>query len=138
MLGSVATGARATAYVLVLISFTAVAGMGGYELGARSRPTNSDIAAGRTGAVQQAVQRAVAARAAADRALRRRYFARAISFEHARDMATIERRLLAQQVADGREAALAYRRGRTAGAAQAKAHAERAGARSGPAAPSKP
>ncbi|MCW2968138.1 MAG: hypothetical protein JWM71_1910 [Solirubrobacteraceae bacterium] len=116
MAGTAARGARALAYGLVVVALTATAGMAGYELGARSRPSDADIAAGRSGAVQHAVQQAVAAKAASDRALRRRYFSRAIRFEHTRDLATIEQRLIDQQVADGRQTALAYRRGKAAGA----------------------
>lgn len=112
--------ARAFAYVLVVITFTATAAYGGYVIGTRSRPSDGDIAAGRAADMHAAKAKAVAARGKADRALRRAAIQNALSYQHARDMELTQRRLSEQHIADGELAARAFSRGKAAGSSGGK------------------
>ena len=113
--------ARAFAYVLVVVTFTATAAYGGYVIGTRSRPSEADVASGRAAAIHVAVAKAVAARGKADRALRRDAIQAALRYQHTRDMELMQRRLSAQHIADGELAARAFARGRAAGRSRAAA-----------------
>jgi hypothetical protein len=110
--------ARAFAYVLLVVTCTVIAALGGYQVGVRSSPTEAVSAARREHAVRTAVTRAVAARAAHDRALRRTALARAMRWQRARLETEFARRLGEQHLADAAMAERAYRRGRAAGRAR--------------------
>ena len=107
--------ARAFAYVLVVVTFTATAAYGGYVIGTRSRPSEGDVVARSAASSHTAVARAVAARGHADRVLRREAITKSMAFQRQRDMELMQRRLSEQHIADGEEAARAFARGRAAG-----------------------
>jgi hypothetical protein len=132
--GAIARVARAFPYVLLVVTATAVAAMGGYEIGSRTRPSDTPSASAQHAAVQVAVRRAVAAQVAADRSKLRRIGTRAIAWQRGRDLALMERRISEQQIADGRLAARAYGRGQIAGRKDAVAKAAKAATTATPAA----
>jgi hypothetical protein len=116
-LGFTARVARAFAYVLLVVTCTVVAALGGYQVGIRSNPSESTSAAERAQAVDTAVAKAVAAQKATDRRLRRDALKSFGVFQREKYMALMQRRLDAQHLEDAAEAARAYRRGKAAGAA---------------------
>jgi hypothetical protein len=122
--------ARAFAYVLLVVTCTVIAAIGGYQLGSRSGPTADQAAAERTTAVHGAVGRAVAAQKARDRALRRDALKRLAAFQRDRFESEMAARVAEVRLAEAANAARAYRRGKVAGrvaaveTAAAKAEAE--------------
>ena len=115
-LGFTARFARAFAYVLLVVTCTVIAALGGYQVGVRSNPSETTSAAERTQAVHGAVAKAVATQKAADRALRVDALQAAMAFQREKYLALMQRRLDAQHLEDAAEAARAYRRGKAAGA----------------------
>lgn len=109
--------ARAFAYVLLVITCTVIAALGGYQVGTRTNPSESTSATERQQAVHVAVTKAVAAQRAKDRQLRRDALQAFGAFQREKYMALMQRRLDAQHLDDAAEAARAYRRGKAAGAA---------------------
>ncbi len=120
-MGLFARAARAFAYVLLVITCTVIAALGGYQIGLRSRPSEGQVSAERAHAVRAAVDRAVAARGSADRAAFDLIVARRLRARHDEDMALLQRRLDEQHIADGELAARAFVRGRAAGRTAAEA-----------------
>jgi hypothetical protein len=116
--------ARAFAFLLLVLTCTGVAALGGYTLGARSNPSEAAAATERVAAVRVAVDRAVAEQAARDRRLRRRALADAMAWQREKYLAMMRRRLDEQRLADAEQATRAYARGRAAGRAAAERRAE--------------
>lgn len=128
-LGLFARAGRAFAYVLLVITCTVIAALGGYQVGVRSAPSTGAVAAERDNAVRTAVDKAVAAQAAEDRRLRRTALARAMRWQRSKLGLEFQRRLDAQRLTDAEQAARAFRRGRAAGRATAvQTAAEKSGA----------
>lgn len=115
-----ARAARALAYVLLVVTSTVVAALGGYTIGARADRGPGAQAAPRPEAVAAAVRRAVARQQAADRALRRRALAAAMRWQRAKFARELSAKVAAVRLADAANAARAYRRGRAAGRAAAR------------------
>lgn len=111
--------ARAFAYVLLVVTCTVIAALGGYQVGVRSNPSEERSAAERTAAVHQAVQRAVARQKAADRKLRRSALKRFGEFQRERFAGEMAARVAEVRLAEAANAARAYRRGKAAGRASA-------------------
>lgn len=107
--------ARAFAYVLLVVTCTVIAALGGYQVGVRSNPSKETSAAERTTAVDQAVKRAVARQKAADRALRRDALKRFGAFQRERFASELAARVAEVRLAEAANAARAYRRGKAAG-----------------------
>jgi hypothetical protein len=114
-MGWPARAARAFAYVLLVVTCTVIAALGGYQVGVRSNPSEAATAAKRELAVSTAVRQAVSAQKARDRALRRSALARAMSWQRRRLDGEFARRLDELRLADAAAATRAYRRGRAAG-----------------------
>lgn len=115
-IGPLARVGRAFAYVLLVLTCTVIAALGGYQVGIRQNPSEGTTAAQREQAVRSAVSSAVAEQAAKDRALRRSALAKAMRWQRAKLSTEFERRLGEQRLADAAMAARAYRRGKAAGA----------------------
>lgn len=113
-IGPIERALRALIVIVVCIAFATAAAIGGFEYGRRSRPSDADIAAQRSTAIRGAVQRAVAAKGAADHAKRLRIERRALAAQRGRLTALMEQRVTAAHVADAQQAARAFRRGRAA------------------------
>lgn len=109
--------ARAFAYVLLVVTCTVIAALGGYQVGVRSNPSESTSATERTTAVHDAVTRAVKSQKARDRALRRDALQRMAAFMRDQSDAAIAARISEVRTADAADAARAYRRGKAAGRA---------------------
>lgn len=107
--------ARASAYVLLVVTCTAVAALGGYQVGLRTDTTATTSAAQRAAAQRAAVRRAVATQVATDRRLRRRALAQAMSWQRAKFEEELSARISEVRTAEAANAARAYRRGRAAG-----------------------
>lgn len=121
--------ARAFAYVLLVVTCTVIAALGGYQVGVRSQTAQVATAAGEP-SVREAVKAAVAEQAAEDRELRRAALAKAMRWQRAKLEAEFATRLDAQRLADAENAARAYRRGKQAGkVATAREYIARAKAR---------
>jgi hypothetical protein len=126
-------------YVLLLVTATSVAALGGYQIGSRVGSTpDADIATDKQVAVQAALERGRKAQRKADRVKLEKMFARATAWQRERDDARFEKRLVEQHIADGRMAARAYARGQVSGKraaaerfAQQQAAAEKAAAAKG-------
>ena len=122
--------ARAFAYVLLVVTCTVVAALGGYQVGVRSAPAQGVTATDGQASTQEAVRAAVAEQAAEDRQLRREALAKAMRWQRAKLEAEFATRLDAQRLADAENAARAYRRGKQAGkAATIREYVDRAKAR---------
>jgi hypothetical protein len=127
--------ARAFAYVLLVITCTVIAALGGYQVGARSSPSEQASAAQREAAVRQAVSSAVAKQQAADRRLRRRALQNLAAFQRAKFDTELSARVAEVRLAEAANAARAFRRGKAVGkatvvAAATPATADAAGAKS--------
>jgi hypothetical protein len=107
---------RGVVAILVVLAFTTVGVIGGYEYGRRSRPSSSDIATQRDTAVQAAVSRAVASRAKADHVKRLRVERRYAAWVAQRWQVRLENAVNQAHIQDGQAAALAFKRGRAAAA----------------------
>ena len=111
---------RGVVAILVVLAFTTVGVIGGYEYGRRSRPGDADIAAQRDRAVHAAVTRAVAARAKADHVKRLRIERRYAAWLAERWQLRLENAVNQAHIQDGQAAALAFKRGRAAALKAAK------------------
>lgn len=107
--------ARAFAYVLLVVTCTVVAALGGYQVGVRSNPSEEVSAVERTTAVSGAVARAVARQKAADRVLRRNALRDLAKFQRERFASEMASRVAEVRLAEAANAARAYRRGKAAG-----------------------
>lgn len=107
--------ARAFAYVLLVVTCTVVAALGGYQVGVRSNPSEEVSAVERTTAVSGAVARAVARQKAADRVLRRNALRDLAKFQRERFASEMAARVAEVRLAEAANAARAYRRGKAAG-----------------------
>ena len=107
--------ARAFAYVLLVVTCTVVAALGGYQVGVRTVPSEGVTAGERDATTRQAVQAAVAKQAAEDRQLRRAALAKAMRWQRAKLEAEFAVRLDEQRLTDAQAAARAYRRGKREG-----------------------
>jgi hypothetical protein len=107
--------ARAFAYVLLVITCTVIAALGGYQVGARSSPSEQVSAAQREAAVQQAVSGAVAKQKAADRRARREALRNLAVFQRTKFATELAARVSEVRLAEAANAARAYRRGKAAG-----------------------
>ena len=118
---------RAFAYVLLVVTCTVIAALGGYQVGVRAQP---EVAAPPT---QQQIDTAVAAavkkQKAADRAKKRADMAKAMAWQRERFDAEMSRRISEVRLAEAENAARAYRRGKAAGAATAAVEATEAAAK---------
>lgn len=114
-MGTAGRFARAFAYVLLVLTCTVVAALGGYQIGVRSMPAAEISAADRDSSVREAVSAAVAEQAARDRALRRAALAKAMRWQRAKLEAEFTTRLDAERLSNAEQAARAYRRGKQAG-----------------------
>lgn len=114
-----ARAARAFAYVLLVVTCTVIAGLGGYQVGLRSNPSEANVAAGREAAVKSAVAEAVAAQAAEDRRKRVKALRDLAAFQREKFDSELSSRLAQVRLDEAENAARAYRRGRTAGRAVA-------------------
>ncbi|MFL5844416.1 MAG: hypothetical protein ACJ762_06955 [Solirubrobacteraceae bacterium] len=113
--------ARAFAYVLLVVTCTVIAALGGYQVGVRSNPSESTSAAQRTTAVHDAVARAVSAQKAKDRAKRRSALRQLAAFQRDRFDSELSSKISEVRIAEAANAARAYRRGKVAGRASAPA-----------------
>lgn len=111
--------ARGFAYVLLVVTCTVVAALGGYTIGTRSSPSERVTAAQQAAEVRDAVARAVARQKAEDRVLRRDALQRLAAFQREKFDGELSRRVSEVRQAEAANAARAYRRGRTAGRATA-------------------
>lgn len=111
--------ARALAYVLLVVTCTVIAGLGGYQIGLRSNPSEASVAAEREAAVKSAVAEAVAAQAAADRRRRVDALRDLAAFQREKFDSEMEARIARVRLDEAENAARAYRRGRAAGRAAA-------------------
>lgn len=107
--------ARAFAYVLLVVTCTVVAALGGYQIGVRSHPSAAVTTTAREQSVHRAVSRAVAAQAARDRTLRRGALAKAMRWQRAKFDEELSAKVSEVRLAEAANAERAYRRGRTAG-----------------------
>jgi hypothetical protein len=107
--------ARAFAYVLLVITCTVIAALGGYQVGARSSPSEQASVADREAAVRQAVSSAVAKQKAVDRRVRREALRNLAAFQRARFETQQAARIAEVRLAEAANAARAYRRGKAAG-----------------------
>lgn len=112
---------RAFAYVLLVVTSTAVAALGGYQVGLRTQPAQPPAPAERQ--VDAAVAAAVKKQKAADRAKKRADMAKAMAWQRERFEVELARRISEVRLAEAQNAARAYRRGKAAGAATATAKA---------------
>lgn len=111
--------ARAFAYVLLVVTCTVIAGLGGYQVGLRSNPSEASVAAEREAAVKSAVAEAVAAQAAKDRRKRVDALRDLAAFQREKFDSELGARVSEVRVDEAANAARAYRRGRAAGRAAA-------------------
>lgn len=111
--------ARAFAYVLLVVTCTVIAGLGGYQVGLRSNPSEASFAAEREAAVKSAVAEAVAVQAAEDRRKRVKALRDLAAFQREKFDSELGARLARVRLDEAENAARAYRRGRTAGRAAA-------------------
>ena len=118
--------ARAFAYVLLVVTCTVVAALGGYQIGVRSNPSEEVSASARTTAVHDAVARAVAKQKAADRRLRRSALKQLAAFQRERFASEMAARVSEVRLAEAANAARAYRRGKVAGRVTAVGEAAKA------------
>lgn len=107
--------ARGFAYVLLVVTSTVIAALGGYTIGSRSTPSERATAAQQADAVREAVSRAVARQKAEDRSLRRDALKRLAAFQREKFDSELSGRVSEVRLAEAANAARAYRRGRTAG-----------------------
>lgn len=114
-LGFLGRAARAFAYVLLVVTCTVIAALGGYEVGVRSNPSQKAADARREQAVRTAVRDAVAAQRAKDRALRRSALAQAMQWQRDKFDEELSARISRVRLEDSANAARAYRRGQSAG-----------------------
>jgi hypothetical protein len=114
-MGLLARAGRAFAYVLVVVTFTVVAGLGGYQVGVRSRPSDALTGSQREQAQRAAIREAVVAQTATDRRLRRSALASAMSWQRARFEEELSAKVSEVRLSEAANAARAYRRGREAG-----------------------
>lgn len=114
-MGFPARVARAFAYVLLVVTCTVIAALGGYQVGTRSVPSEKTSAAERTTAVEQAVKHAVASQKAADRRLRVDALKRFGTFQRSKFESEMAARISEVRIAEAANAARAYRRGKVAG-----------------------
>lgn len=117
--------ARAFAYVLLVMTCTVVAALGGYQIGVRSNPSEEVSASERTTAVHDAVARAVAKQKAADRRLRRDALRDLAAFQRERFAGELSDRVAEVRLAEAANAARAYKRGKVAGRVTAVKAAEK-------------
>lgn len=118
--------ARAFAYVLLVVTCTVVAALGGYQIGVRSNPSEEVAASERTTAVHDAVAQAVKRQKAADRALRRDALKRFAAFQRERFASEMAARVSEVRLAEAANAARAFRRGKAAGRVTAVREAAKA------------
>ena len=125
--------ARAFAYVLLVVTCTVIAALGGYQVGQRSNPSEANVAVEREAAVESAVAKAVAAQAAKDRAARVAALRDLAAFQREKFDSELGGRLSQVRLAEAENAARAFRRGRTAGRLAAVKAAETKAAEAKPA-----
>jgi len=111
---------RGMVAILVVLAFTIVGVIGGYEYGRRSRPSDAHIAAQRGSAVQAAVDRAVAAKGRAEHAKRLRVERRYAAWVAQRWHVRLENAVNQAHMDDAAAAARAFRRGRASAQAKPK------------------
>jgi hypothetical protein len=130
--GFAARVGRALAYVLLVVTCTVIAAVGGYQVGARTGPSEATVAAEQDHS-RSAITKAVARQKAADRVRRREALAQAMAWQRERFEAEMSTRIAEVRVAEGKNAARAFRRGKAAGAAAAATAAETEAAKGAPA-----
>ncbi|MEO6496963.1 MAG: hypothetical protein ABIO51_05720 [Solirubrobacteraceae bacterium] len=116
--------ARAFAYVLLVVTCTVIAALGGYQVGQRSSPSEANVAGERQAAVKSAVSKAVAAQAAKDRAARVAALRDLAAFQREKFGSELGSKVSQVRIAEAENAARAFRRGRAAGRAAAVRAAE--------------
>jgi hypothetical protein len=112
---------RAFAYVLLVVTCTVIAALGGYQIGTRTQPETTAAPTERQ--LDAAVAAAVKKQKAADRAKKRADMASAMAWQREKFNAELSRRISEVRLAEAENAARAYRRGKAAGAATAAVEA---------------
>ena len=112
---------RAFAYVLLVVTCTLVAALGGYQIGTRTQPETTQAPTARQ--LDAAVAAAVKKQKAADRADKRADMAAAMAWQREKFDRELSQRVNEVRLAEAENAARAYRRGKAAGAATAAVEA---------------
>ena len=113
------------AYLLLVVTCTLIAALGGYEIGNR---TQSEAAAPPTAEqVDAAVAAAIEKQKAADRAQKRADMAKAMAWQRRKFDSELSAKVAEARLAEAENAARAYRRGKAAGLATAEVEEAEAG-----------
>ena len=105
------------AYLLLVVTCTVIAAMGGYEIGSRTQPKAA--APSTADQVEAAVAAAVREQKAADRAKKRADMAKAMAWQRRKFASELSAKVAEARLAEAENAARAYRRGKAAGLASA-------------------